>query len=125
MFNLFFVAGSVTVGIVFVTIVVSIMGSMTVGTFLLAIIVSIIIINFSVQCHHRTPRRSTKGSGGVTDGRPLGLPPRGLDNGSAADHTAGGGGPGGDPLRGTVTSRTLTAMVNKDQGLADGAAVHG
>ena len=55
----------------------------------------------------------------------LGLSPRGLDGGSEAEHTAGGGGTGINNLRVPGPRRTLTATTNKDRGLADGADVHG
>ena len=77
-----------------------------------------------VLCHHRTPGYSTKVSSEVTDGQPLGLSPGGLDGGLATESTAGGGGTGGYTSKVPGPKRMLTAMGDKDRGLADGAAVH-
>ena len=76
------------------------------------------------MCHHRTPRHSTKRTGGVPDGRSLVLFPRGSDSGSVAEHTAGGGGIGSDNHRGPGPRRMSLATGNKHRGLADSAAVH-
>ena len=55
------------------------------------------------------PRRSAQGTGGVPDGVPLRLPPRGKDGGTEAELPAGGGGPGKDLSGGPGPRRTSTA----------------
>ena len=70
------------------------------------------------------PCRSTQGRGGVPDGIPLGLSPGGLDSGSATESTAGRGGTDGNTGRGHGPKCMSTATGNKDQGVADSAAVH-
>ena len=79
----------------------------------------------SVLCRHRTNRRSAQGPGGVLDGGPLRLPPRGKDGGAEAECPAGGGGPGGDLSGGPGPRRTSTVMGEEDRVMADGEAVHG
>ena len=61
---------------------------------------------YGTLCHHRTPHRGSQGLGGITYGRPLGLPPRGTDGSLEAEHTACRGGPGGDHFRGPSPRRT-------------------
>ena len=66
-----------------------------------------------------------QGPGGVPDGGPIGLPPRGTYRGAEAEYPAGGGGPGRDH-RGSPSPRHMsTATCDTDRGLADGADVHG
>ena len=77
------------------------------------------------MCHHRTPRHSAQGPGGVLDGGPLSLPSRGKDGGAEAERPAGGGGPGKDLSGGPGPRRMLTATADKDGVMADSAAIHG
>ena len=79
----------------------------------------------SVICHHKTPRCSAQMTGGVTDRRPLGLPPRGMDSGAEAECPTGRGGPVGNHHWGPSPRCMSTAAGNKDGGLADSAAVNG
>ena len=72
-----------------------------------------------------TLKCDTQGPGGVLDGGLLGLPLRGMDGSSEAEHPVGGGGPGKVHCRATSPRRTSTVMGNKDRGLADGAYVDG
>ena len=65
------------------------------------------------------------GPGGVPDGRPLGLPPKGAEGGLAADHTAGKEVPGYNHLKVPGPRRTSTETDNKNRDLADGAAIQG
>ena len=78
----------------------------------------------SVLCHHRTYFCSTQGTGVVTDGRPLGLPPGGLYGSLAKRPMVSRGGTGGNTGRVPGPTRMLTATGDKEQGLADSAAVH-
>ena len=77
-----------------------------------------------VWCHHRTPRSSTQGPGGVTDRRQLNLSLRGSDRGLAAEHPEVGGGTDNENRRGPDPRRTSTATGDKDRVLDDGASVH-
>ena len=71
-----------------------------------------------------TPRCSTQGPGGVTDGVPLGLRPGRTESGSVKRTAASGGGTDGHTGGGPGLTHTLTATSDKDRGQADSAAVH-
>ena len=75
-------------------------------------------------CHHRNPRCSTQGPGGVLDGGPLGLSTGGTDGGSAKRTEAGGGDTDGCTGSSPGPTHTLTAMRDKDRGLDESVAVH-
>ena len=79
----------------------------------------------SFLCHHRTPRCSAQGEGGVPDGGPLRQLQIGKDVGAESERPAGRGGPEGYPIGGPIPRRPLNVVVRKDGAMADCAAVNG